>query len=30
VPMPYHENLLSAVLPSVTSIVERIDALLSV
>ncbi len=29
VPMPYHENLLSAVLPSVTSIVERIDALLS-
>jgi len=30
VPMPYHENLLSAVLPSVTTIVERIDALLSV
>ena len=30
VPMPYHENLLGAVLPSVTTIVERIDALLSV
>jgi 2-oxoisovalerate dehydrogenase E1 component len=30
VPMPYHENLLSAVLPNVTTIVERIDALLSV
>jgi 2-oxoisovalerate dehydrogenase E1 component len=30
VPMPYHENLLSAVLPSVTTIVDRIDALLSV
>ncbi|MFI5230924.1 MAG: transketolase C-terminal domain-containing protein [Gemmatimonadales bacterium] len=30
VPMPYHENLLSAVLPGVTAIVERIDALLSV
>ncbi len=29
VPMPYHENLLSAVLPNVTTIVERIDALLS-
>jgi 2-oxoisovalerate dehydrogenase E1 component len=30
VPMPYHENLLSAVLPSATTILERIDALLSV
>jgi 2-oxoisovalerate dehydrogenase E1 component len=30
VPMPYHENLLGAVLPSVTTVVERIDALLSV
>jgi 2-oxoisovalerate dehydrogenase E1 component len=30
VPMPYHENLLSAVLPSVATIAERIDALLSV
>lgn len=30
VPMPYHENLLSAVLPSVTTIAERIDALLRV
>ena len=30
VPMPYHENLLSAVLPDVTTIVARIDALLSV
>jgi 2-oxoisovalerate dehydrogenase E1 component len=30
VPMPYHENLLSAVLPSVATIVGRIDALLSV
>jgi 2-oxoisovalerate dehydrogenase E1 component len=30
VPMPYHENLLSAVLPSVATIVERIDAILSV
>jgi len=29
VPMPYHENLLGAVLPNVTTIVERIDALLS-
>jgi 2-oxoisovalerate dehydrogenase E1 component len=29
VPMPYHENLLSAVLPNVTTIVGRIDALLS-
>jgi 2-oxoisovalerate dehydrogenase E1 component len=29
VPMPYHENLLSAVLPSVESIVVRIDSLLS-
>ena len=30
VPLPSHENLLSAVLPGVTTIVERIDALLSV
>jgi 2-oxoisovalerate dehydrogenase E1 component len=30
VPMPYHENLLSAVLPSVATIAERIDATLSV
>lgn len=30
VPMPYHENLLSAVLPGVATIVERIDAILSV
>jgi 2-oxoisovalerate dehydrogenase E1 component len=30
VPMPYHENLLSAVLPGVTTIVERIEALLRV
>ena len=30
VPMPYHENLLSAVLPNVTTIASRIDALLSV
>jgi 2-oxoisovalerate dehydrogenase E1 component len=29
VPMPYHENLLSAVLPNVTTIAGRIDALLS-
>ena len=29
VPMPYHENLLSAVLPNVTTIAARIDALLS-
>ena len=29
VPMPYHENLLSAVLPSATTIAERIEALLS-
>jgi len=30
VPMPYHPDLLSAVLPSVAMIAERIDALLSV
>ena len=30
VPMPYHPDLLSAVLPSVATIAERIDALLSV
>jgi 2-oxoisovalerate dehydrogenase E1 component len=30
VPMPYHENLLSAVLPSAATIAERIEALLSV
>jgi 2-oxoisovalerate dehydrogenase E1 component len=30
VPMPYHEILLRAVLPSVATIVERIEALLSV
>ena len=30
VPMPYHEHLLSAVLPDVTAIATRIDALLSV
>ena len=28
VPMPYHENLLSAVLPSAATIAERIDALM--
>jgi 2-oxoisovalerate dehydrogenase E1 component len=28
VPMPYHENLLGAVLPSVATIAERIEALL--
>ena len=30
VPMPYHPDLLSAVLPSMATIAERIDALLSV
>jgi hypothetical protein len=30
VPMPFHENLLSAVLPGVAPIAERIDTLLSV
>jgi len=29
IPMPYHENLLNAVLPGVTTIAERIEALLS-